>query len=131
MQSTTTFPPPWSVSFILHGYGEMAKRKGADDGPSTTTSATTAVLSNELLSQLKAERFHCGELTGGTVVLHQNVSIRYGHVKQKGVNVLVKLPALCSTAVVPPELVSMIHTPHVAVVRDDALRTSHWYPLPI
>ena len=87
MQSTATLPPSRSVSFILHRYGEMAKWKRADDSSSTTTSATTTVLSNQLLCQLKAERFHCGELTGGAVVLHQNVSIGYGHVKQEGEDV--------------------------------------------
>lgn len=131
MESTATLLPLWSISFILHCYGEVPIRKGADNSPSTTASATAAVLSNELLCQLNAEGFYRGEWTGRAVVLHQDIGIRYRHIKQKGENVLIKLSALRSTAIIPSELVSMIHTPHVAVVRDDALWTRHWISRPI
>ena len=49
-------------------------------------------------------------MTGGAIVLHQNIAISYSHIKNKGENVLIKLPALCPAAIIPPELVSVIHT---------------------
>ena len=62
------------------------------------------------------------------VMLHEDKSISYSYVEQEGEDVFVKLPALCSVAIIPTELVSTIHTPHVFIVVDDGLWTGDWYP---
>ena len=131
MECTSTLPLPWCILFILHCDGEMAIWKWANDIPSTTPPATTAVLSHQLLCQLKAEALDIGKGTCGTIVLHENECIRYSYIEQEGEDVFVKLPALCSAAIVATEPVSTIHTPHVFIVADDGLGTGDWYPRPI
>ena len=61
-------------------------------------------------------------------MLHQDVSISYCNIQQEGKNIFVKLPALCPAAVIAAQLVSTIHSTHVLVIVNDALRTRHWHP---
>ena len=124
MECTSTLLP-WCIPFVLHHDGEMTIWKWANDSPSTTTPPTTAVLS---LCQLKADTLDVGKGTCGTIVLHENKNISYSYIEQEGKDVFVKLPALCSAAVIATELVSTIHTPHVFIVADDGLGIGDWYP---
>ena len=57
---------------VFHGNWEVAIWKWADDGSSTTSSATAAVFTNQRFCQLKAEALDVGEGTRGTVVLHRS-----------------------------------------------------------
>ena len=61
-------------------------------------------------------------------MLHEDESIRYSYIEQEGEDVFVKLPALCSAAIIATELISTIHTPYVFIVADDGLGTGDWYP---
>lgn len=131
MECTSTLLPPWCILFILHRDGEMAIWKWANDISSSTTPATTAVFAHQLFCQLKAEALDVGKGTRGTVVLHENESIGYSYIEQEGEDVFIKLPTLCSAAIIATELVSMIHTPHVFIVADDGLGTGDRYPRPI
>ena len=54
----------------------------------------------------------------GQAVFHENKCIRYSCIEQEGVDVFVKLPALCSAAIVATKLVSSIHSPHELVADD-------------
>ena len=123
MECTATPPALWWGLLVFHGDWEVAIWKWADDGSSTTTSATAAVFTNQLFCQLKAEALDVGEGTRGTVVLHKEKGVSYSYIEQEGEDVLIKFPALCPAAIITPKLISSIHSPHELVVADDALWT--------
>ena len=111
MECTSALFPPWHTTLIFHRDGEVAIRKWVDDGPSTTTPATTTIVANQLFCQLKAEAFDVGKWTGRAVVLHENERICYRYVQQKSEYVFIKFSALGSAAVVATDLVTTIHSP--------------------
>ena len=61
-------------------------------------------------------------------MLHEDKRIRYSCIEQEGVDVFVKLPALCSAAIVATKLVSSIYSPHELIVADDTLGTGDRNP---
>lgn len=109
MECTLSSCLPWWVVFVLHCDGEMAIWKWTNNNPSVTTSARTAVVTHQLLRELKVEALDVGKGAWVTEVLHENKSIRHSYIKQEGVDVFVKFPALCSAAIIATELVSTIH----------------------
>ena len=84
MECTSTLLPPWCA---LYRDGEMAIWKWANDIPSSTTPAMTAILAHQLLRQLRAEALDVGKGTCGT---HENESIGYSYVEQEGEDVFIK-----------------------------------------
>ena len=63
-----------------------------------------------------------------SVAFLKNEGIRYSHVKQKVKDVLVKLSAFCSAAIVPPDLVTCVDPTHKRVIVDDGRGTGNRYP---
>ena len=63
--------------------------------------------------------------------LVRNEGIGDGNIKQKVVNIFVDLPALHSDMVVPPELVTPVHSSHTIVVSLYSFRADqrHSYPI--
>ncbi len=63
--------------------------------------------------------------------LVQNEGISYGDIKQKVVNVFVDLPTFYSYMVVPPQLVTLVHSSHTLIVPLYSFRTDHRLSCPI
>ena len=53
----------------------------------------------------------------------ENEAVRDGDIKEEVIHVLVEFPALFSALVVPPELVTVVHSSHEAVIKDHSLWT--------
>ena len=121
----------WSVVVIVQPDGEVAKWKRVDYSSPTTSTATTAVLANQLLGELQSEGFEILEGARSARGLHQDVSVGDGHIKEKEKNIFIKFSALRSAAVVSTQLISTIHSSHELVVGYDALWARYFQATPV
>ena len=106
----------------------MAERKSADNVTTTTSSSSTTIVINELTCQLQSEFLYGSEWCAPTVVLLEDVRIRDRNVEQKVKNVLVKLSAFGTAAVVSSNLITSINSAHVLVVVNDRQGARNAYP---
>ena len=105
----------------------MAVWQGASDGATSTSPTPTGVVSNQLLHQLDPKGLDIGKLVGAGVVLHQDESICYRHIKQESENVFIKFPAFCPAAIVFSQLIPTVYSSH-ELVGYDTRRARDWDP---
>ena len=101
---------------------------GRGCGATLTSPTPTGVVPNQLLHQLDPKGFYIGELVGAGVVLHQDKSICYRHIKQESENVFIKFPAFCPAAIVSSQLIPTVYSSHELVVGYDTRRARDWDP---
>ena len=119
---STTPSPPLCRIVCVHLDGKVSKWKGAHHCRSSTRTTTAAVVADQFGSQLETELLQ-RHLHRSAEVPQEDEAVRDGDIKQEVVHIFVELPGPLSALIVPPELVTVVHSSHKAVVQDDSLWT--------
>ena len=120
VKRTRTMWVSWSITVVIQPDGIVPKGKWVDDSPSTTSTATTAILPNKTLGKLKSKGLEILEGARLSRGLQENVGICDCHIKKKEKYIFVEFSALRSAAIIPTELISTIHPTHELVVANNA-----------